>query len=741
MSKNEFLSKLTREHKVGLLFDNKIFKDGVIDNYPLENNNHVDYYLSDEQLDLLKGLETDFDLTKISEFAKESSLKSVNNIVYIPFGNFGDKKGFESLFVDFDLTIKFINTYIKYLRETKVLVAGVFYLTNEEVSEKFSEMVYLLKNKLFDFILINEDINFNAKLLLKHDLDSLVFLNDGSKISFFNLLKEEFKDEESLISHLSQRDSSSRIDDKFLDQILIDLENLRMKIELLESGENIVYNLKEVAEELVEETIEEIKEDLIEEEIVEDLIDEVEEEIDVITEIVSVANLNPLDKDYPKKKVKTVQNRKSTRVLIKIVLNILAIILALGFYVGLGFFMEYSEGSQAIMIFITVLLLYLLLRVVNNLYKVNVGTNKVVGKNELLLNELETIKPASIYNYNEEVVDEPLEEVEQVVIKESIVTFESLIDLNNYVTLLNDYLKVNGITASSRLVRNMFANLVANRINVLSSNNEELLIKTYELFAKFIGANINVLDVNNNMTDIDYLENERSPLNQAIKIANQSKEKINILVLKDLNYDKFASNYRNIIEHAKSPNTKHSFKIRGKEFRIPRNLWFIVVPNEQVNPSLYGDLGDTAVFYNMYLEAGERNEEVSLNKEHLSFYMLNDIMRDEREFHYLEEDVWKKLDKLDEYLTKLGIKIFNNYIVQAIENFTTMYFITDGDRDEVLDDLLSVKIFPQVTGLDVSKVDESDLSFVDFCEDLFGVENLNNSQAILSKIQELSNQK
>lgn len=710
MSKSEFLSKLTREQKVSLLFNNKIFKEGVIANYPLENNNHVDYYLSDEQLELLKGLETNFDLNIISEFAERSSLDSVDNIVYIPFGNYNDKKGFDSLFTDFNVTIKFINSYIECLQQDNFLVGGVFYLTTDELSEKFSEMSYLLKNRIFDLIIINDNDNLDLKLLLNHGLDTLVFLNDGNKTRLFNLIKEKFRDEESLINHLELKDSSSKIDDELLEQILVDLEEFRLRIESVENMDNLDYSLNELEE--VADDVDDFK-----------LLDD--------------GSLSLSNKGYQKKKL-TTNNRKGFRIFIKVLLNILAVVLAFGFYVGLGHFMEYNESIQAFMIFITILLLYFLLRVLNNLYKVNFGISKIVSKNEMLLSELETVKPVFVYSYNEEKEEEVFEEK---IVEESILTFESLIDLSKYVNKLNDYFKVNGITASTRLVRNMFANLVANRINVLTSNNEELLVIAYQLFAKFVGANINVLDVNNNMTDLDYLENDRSPLNQAIKIANQSKEKINILILKYLNYDKFASNYRNIIEHAKSPNTKHSFKVRGKEFRIPRNLWFIVLPNEQIEPRFYGDLRNAATFSNMYLEPSEVSTEIVESDDKLSFYMLNDIMRDERGFYYLEEDDWKKLDKLDEYLAKLKINIFNNYVIQAVESFTTMYLLTDGDKTEVLDDLLAVKIFPQVTGLDVSKIDDSDLSFVDFCEDLFGVENLNNSQAILNKIQELSNQK
>lgn len=435
----------------------------------------------------------------------------------------------------------------------------------------------------------------------------------------------------------------------------------------------------------------------------------------------------------PKKITKNKDN-KFLKNVSKVIINLVVILVVIIPFLLLVSITDSDSASFSMQI-LGIFALYIALRVTNNILKGNAKKNSINRQDEIL-SKLDYLTPLEVKDFLEEEI-EVLVETKKV---HKVLEYDTNLDLNKYINDLVAYFKANGLLIKPRMVRTIYSNLTANRINIINNENEIDAKKVYYLLSEFVGANINTLEVNNNMKDSDYLESDRSILNQAIKIARSTKDKINILILDKVNFNKFSENYKNIINHAKSPDTKHVFKTKSLNITIPRNLWFIIIPNSKDTPNLENEVRDSGTFVNLKVEETESSFESNKNDLKMSFYMLNDLIRDSREFYYIEEDIWKKFDRLDEYIkSSINYNVFNNYIIQAVENFTAIYLKDEGDLSECIDDLLSSKILPQISNVKVPKQNGNDESINDLLEDLFEIDNLVNSKAILNKIKETNN--
>ena len=109
----------------------------------------------------------------------------------------------------------------------------------------------------------------------------------------------------------------------------------------------------------------------------------------------------------------------------------------------------------------------------------------------------------------------------------------------------------------------------------------------------------------------------------------------------------------------------------------------------------------------------EPQEEVHENEIKLSYERLVHMIRDLEEKYYLEEIHWKKIDQLENYISKYIQYKFDNKIIRQIERFSSIYILVGGDQLECLDNLLNSKIFPIVLDLNIKRQDNEDEGFID----------------------------
>lgn len=690
------LKEMSLEEKETLLNDNKLFLEKGLNNH-FNENDYLKYFLTEDNLKEVNS-------SNVGEFLNKQL--EGNNKLFLTFGKVLEKDltlyGLDHLFSDISLFKSFVINYLEHLKKHNVLFIGVFYFSDEDKT-KYEE---LLKTFDLDIILTNS--------LDKRDTKGLMF----------NALENNYKliinDEIDLMI-----DKTTNLKDK-----LATFESDNLNEDSLDTKESL-----KLEEEIIEEN-EEIIEDETEDSSYQDSLFEETEDQDI--EIVEkLVEKEVMPKKTVVKKTKKKKVRKGVSLPLKLLVYLVMLVIVNLIFILI--LISVRNGSfDPLIILMMVISNYVTIRTVNHLLKTEYVKPRQT-KISLVLNEMPYLKPVSVNVFEEiEESDEVLEEnIEEVIEKE---IYHEVNDLNKYLIDLNDYLKANGVIISLKALRIIFSNLMAERINVINSNDQLLTNKAYELIAEYMGANITNLEVNNNMTEIDYLNNERSKLSQAIKIANMSKDKVNFIVLSELNYSKFNDNFKNVIQHAKSPNVKKYIEIQTGKMRIPRNLWFILLPNKDTNNVLEKELKNSATHLNLLINEFEIDENYEdLDNLRLSFYNLNDLIRDNREDYYLEEDTWKKFDRLISYLKANNIDVFNNYIVQAIENYTAMYLLSGGDSSELVDDLLANKVLSIITGHKINGSFDNDLSFVDFVEDLFQNDNLSNSKIVLNKIQELSN--
>ena len=103
----------------------------------------------------------------------------------------------------------------------------------------------------------------------------------------------------------------------------------------------------------------------------------------------------------------------------------------------------------------------------------------------------------------------------------------------------------------------------------------------------------------------------------------------------------------------------------------------------------------------------------------------------------LSDEIWKKIDRLEEYLSTLIGYRFNNRKTRLMEKYSSAYLAMGGSEAETVDSMLSAcvlsELYPQRGRFTAMSGEEG---LVEFLERDFGAENLPNSIEIVRKFYE-----
>lgn len=775
--------------KIETIYNKNLWVDSPLGNY---EESGIDFSkslltLNGSMLEL-KELSQTWDLSLLDLYAKIKSKEAINNTVVIPFGTFQVNSetvnGIETLFTDELYANNFIEEYIKCLHKYNLLAVGVFYCENDEISPKVKS---LISNNDFDAI-ITDNNNVVATELLRIAKDrTLVFktivdIDNNTNYHLFNSLTVRFSTSESLLSNIEDNENAATetfkdiemfVKSRFSENDVEITEDLiesftNLKTEALEiSNDNLSYrnlkvvNLKCSFEVINNEPVSKnvlVKAytkktgsqtkvlvgytkvviagfDIASVEI--NLVENITE--NMLLEITNSNNKTVLtnkNKEVAKKKVILKPKFKIKGNLLRLLITLLVLVVLNGVFLFTMAFQMYFD-QNIITLVVLALLNIVAIRVVFALTK-NQRKKKTKVEKDLVseaINKLEVILPTESTNYldlNGQVIEEVNKNVDNSVISQHNFINGNYQESIDFVKFYNDskkYFLENGFKLNDRIIRMLFSNFASSKL--VSFNYEEIdaASEIVEVFASYIGANLMSTTLNPALTEKDLLNSNNNILTNIINSALENKDKIHIALLNDYNTLDFANNFPTVSKYVNNPLVKYGIKTNGSEVIIPKNVWFFVTNKNN-------DYTNNSINLNLILERVNKEEVITENETKLSFPMFEEIMRDYRETHFMDESTWKKIDELNEYLRYSNLNIIDNRIAQQIENYSIIYLLTEGLKEELVDDLLTSKILPIVNNETVYKLTEDDNGFASLVEKLFGFDNLTNSQVLLNKINE-----
>jgi len=338
----------------------------------------------------------------------------------------------------------------------------------------------------------------------------------------------------------------------------------------------------------------------------------------------------------------------------------------------------------------------------------------------------------------------PIETIEEETIQISnpnqviaaIKTYNKVINLEQYASLLHRYLLDYGLKVDLSNIRTMFGAMGATRLIMIKSSHQAISRRFITLFSDFVGANFQTLLIRKNYQNFKEFISDNDVVSTFLLDAHKDKNKINMLSLSqpDLNgLERFADVFINYAMNT-TLNKTIGEPIISSINELSNNLWFMVVSDDQM-PRGDNKIVETAFCVELNASIITPKEIVHENGLKLSFSAFLEHLRESYEDYYLDESYWKKIDQLEDYTKTYRPFRIDNRITLQLERFSTLYLLSGGDSKDCVDTILSAKLLIMIGAFNMTKKETDETSFLSLLEKLFGLENLSLSKAQIKEIE------
>ena len=143
----------------------------------------------------------------------------------------------------------------------------------------------------------------------------------------------------------------------------------------------------------------------------------------------------------------------------------------------------------------------------------------------------------------------------------------------------------------------------------------------------------------------------------------------------------------------------------------PPNLWFIYVPQDiGISDKIPLRLAETASVIDLHLRRTKESQ-VKTPPPRLDFAQFVKLAHSSEQMCAVDETMWKKVDKIEDYANTIAPYSIPNKLWRAIERYISVYIACGGSEAEGIDSALAVMVLPRIMPMIKTGAD-SDLAFL-----------------------------
>jgi hypothetical protein len=155
-------------------------------------------------------------------------------------------------------------------------------------------------------------------------------------------------------------------------------------------------------------------------------------------------------------------------------------------------------------------------------------------------------------------------------------------------------------------------------------------------------------------------------------------------------------------------------------YYIPQNLWFVVnVSSDERTDAISQSVLEVASIVDVTLVACESTPHHDGIKK-FSYYQLDYLTEKLGAVADIDEDEWKKLDRLEEYVAAHVPYSIGNKLWLCLERYVAVYLACAGESADVLDAGVCAKLLPSMVSALSGNMDKEEKSFSIVIEDVLG---------------------
>jgi hypothetical protein len=278
--------------------------------------------------------------------------------------------------------------------------------------------------------------------------------------------------------------------------------------------------------------------------------------------------------------------------------------------------------------------------------------------------------------------------------------------------------------------------MVSTRLTVTKGLSAERFAALTALLSEYFGCPASLDAVDETYTDEASLlfgkteEGETLPRKalDAIESARRDPRAIHIIALDNVAFDAISNYFVSYVRYARAPHsacavTAHDTEGNEVAYLLPENLWFILNLREGEGLHRMPDyLTEVAAVLTPFFESAEP---AAAHTEFTPFrygQMLYLCDRLKASFS-LEEDTWKRIDRLESYAARLSGFGLTNKLWLGLEGYLSAILTLETDPAAALDEALAARLMPALIASLSGRIPREERSLTETLDAILGDEN------------------
>lgn len=295
-----------------------------------------------------------------------------------------------------------------------------------------------------------------------------------------------------------------------------------------------------------------------------------------------------------------------------------------------------------------------------------------------------------------------------------------------------------GCKFSSSVVKRIFAAIASSRLIVTTGMNNSDFKSFITVLSNYFetGAFIDSVDSSYNCTERLLFKTDLSGEKHktqaffAAEAARTTSYNIHFAALTNVTSAELSSYFSAYIDYVKNPYGQHHVVISNEKnvdvsYYIPQNLWFVLNLAENEKPDSLPDFISELATVNVFPFTDCAQSDRYPNIKKFSYHQLELLVERIGSKFFIKEEDWKKVDKLEDYLSRGSDFEISNKTWLGLEKYASVLLASDAEAVDALDEALSAKLMiPAICAFKTSP-NRFDKPMIESLEAIFGEGNTN----------------
>ena len=290
-----------------------------------------------------------------------------------------------------------------------------------------------------------------------------------------------------------------------------------------------------------------------------------------------------------------------------------------------------------------------------------------------------------------------------------------------------------GLTPVGSTSAAIFAAMASSRLLITRGMSADRFAALVSLLGAYFGCPVSVDTVDESYTDETALlytvgeEGETMPRNalDAIEAARREPRTIQLLALDGVDPDGISDYLVPYVRYARAPHSACTVKTHDAEGAetaclLPENLWLILNLREgAVLPSLPDYVTEVASVVTPLFESVEpaaTHAELPPFRYGQMLYLCDRLKAD----FSLEEDTWKRIDRIEAYGARLGGFSVSNKLWLGLESYLAVLLTVEPDAHTALDEALAARLLPALLTVLSGKIPKEERGLAETLDAILG---------------------